>query len=251
MASVNAWYGYRPGKRDIRDSLFKMRVGRLPPKVDLRPNLPPIMDQGPIGSCTLQASTAALRYLFIQAKKPDVPLARLQAYYDVRALEGTIDEDAGAEIRDVIKCLFKFGAAHEDLWPYDISKFQRKPTPNVYADALQFKALVYESINPITVTAVKSALARGFPVIGGWTLYESFESDKVAQTGIVPMPKKSEQVVGGHSMLICGYGQKKGYFTVMNSWADDWGDHGFCYLPERYVAGGNLGDDYWVIRDIG
>lgn len=228
-----------------------MRVGRLPPKVDLRPNLPPVMNQGELGSCVLHAATAALRYCLIQGKKPDVFLSRLQPYYDVRALEGTIDEDAGCEIRDAIKCLFKYGAAHEERWPYDITKFQRKPDDAAYADALQFQALTYESINPISVTAVKSALANGFPVIGGWTLYESFESDKVSQTGVVPMPKKTEQVVGGHSMLIVGYGQKSGYFTVMNSWAPDWGDKGFAYLPERYVAGGNLGDDYWVIRSVG
>jgi len=41
------------------------------------------------------------------------------------------------------------------------------------------------------LTALKSALAVDFPVVIGIKVYEGFESDQVAQTGIVPLPNLS------------------------------------------------------------
>jgi len=43
----------------------------------------------------------------------------------------------------------------------------------------------------LDLTALKSALAVGFPVVIGIKVYESFESDQVARTGIVSLPKLS------------------------------------------------------------
>jgi C1A family cysteine protease len=65
------------------------------------------------------------------------------------------------------------------------------------------------------------------------------------------MPAKHEKTVGGHCMYVVGYGQKPGYFTVRNSWADDWGDKGDCYFPEAYLGSPLLGSDYWIITAEG
>jgi hypothetical protein len=58
--------------------------------VDLRPHCPPVMDQGELGSCTAHGITGALRYEMKRAGQPDVPLSRLQLYFDERAIEGTV-----------------------------------------------------------------------------------------------------------------------------------------------------------------
>ena len=42
-------------------------------------------------------------------------------------MEGTINEDAGAMIRDGVKSLVNLGVCTEKKWPYTISKFTRKP----------------------------------------------------------------------------------------------------------------------------
>lgn len=246
---ATAWYGCRPDTQDARDVLFKLRAVRLPRQVDLRPFCPPVMNQGELGCCTGHGTTAALRYLMLKNNKPDIPLSRLQNYYDARAIENCIGEDAGAEIRDNIKAAAALGVARETYWPYDIPRFAERPPPQAYDNALHFQALKYERV-AISAACLKQALARGLPVIIGVSLYESFESAKVERSGVVPMPKlKTESLIGGHCMLVVGYGQRAEHFTVRNSWGDDWGDRGDCYLPYRYLGAPQFGADYWIIKE--
>lgn len=249
---IRRTYGCKPDQPDSRDRRFRaswfslakyLPESLLPTVVDLRPWCPPVMDQGPLGSCTAHGVTAALRFNMINSGRQDTVLSRLQLYYDSRALEGTVPEDAGAEIRDVIKCAAK-GVGRETLWPYDETRWQEKPPQAVYDDSINFEAVDYQRVDAST-RAIKTALYVGHPVVIGVTLFASFESDEVAKTGVVPMPGWRESEVGGHCMLLVGYGQTPGTFTVRNSWSTDWGAAGDCYLSEAYLS--KYGSDLWVI----
>lgn len=246
----NARYGYRRDRHDPRDHLFKPAAIRLPASVDLRPHCPAVMDQGQLGSCTAHGITGALRYELMRAGAKDIALSRLQLYYDERAIEGTVRQDAGAEIRDGIKSAGKLGVGRETFWPYQVAKFRSKPAAKVYADAVQFEALAYERVE-VRADAIKAAIAAGFPVVIGVTLYNSFESQAVERSGVVPMPAPGEAIAGGHCMYVVGYGQKPGTFTVRNSWGKSWGDAGDCYMPEAYLGSTHYGSDYWIIRTAG
>jgi C1A family cysteine protease len=251
MKQLNrGWYGWRPDTPDQRDHEYRPKLIRLPRKVDLEKYCPPVMDQGSLGSCTAHGASVAIRYERNTAGLEDIAFSRLQLYYDTRWLENTINEDAGAEIRDVIKTLSKKGVGHETLWPYVVSKYRTKPGAAVYKDAYRFRALKYSRVQ-VNASAIKQALVNSDIVIIGISVYESFESAKVEKTGMVPMPKKDEQMVGGHCMAVIGYGQHKGYFKVRNSWGKSWGDKGNCYIPEAYLSSSNLGSDYWVISAFG
>jgi C1A family cysteine protease len=242
------WYGCRRDTRDARDVPFKPKVIRLPKAVDHRSHLPPVMNQGELGCCTGHGTTAALRFLMLKNGKADIPLSRLQNYFDAREIENSVGEDAGAEIRDNIKAAAANGIAREALWPYDIARFADRPPAAAYANAMNFQALKYKRVN-VNTMCLKLALASGFPVVIGVSLYDSFESIDVEISGVVPMPNlHSEALVGGHCMLVVGYGQRAGHFTVLNSWGDDWGDKGFCYMPEKYLGSKKYGSDYWVIE---
>jgi C1A family cysteine protease len=248
--SPNAWYGCRRDLRDARDKF--MAVGPVTDKItDLREWAIEPMNQEQIGSCTAHGTTAVARY-HIKRYQPtyDFPMCRLQLYYDSRDLEGAIQSDSGAEIRDVVKTLATKGVGHEDLWKYDISKFTDRPPQEVYDDAVQYKALTYSRV-PVSAAGLKSALAQDHPVIIGISVYDSFESEAVSRTGMVPMPKQTEGMVGGHCMAVFGWGQKPGHFTVLNSWGKDWGDNGWCYIPEAYLGSPTYGSDYWVINLFG
>lgn len=245
----NAWYGCRRDTKDQRDTMMRPMAIKLPDVVDLRPKCPPVMDQGELGSCTAHGITGAMRYEMIKSGKPDIPLARLQLYYDERKREGTIRSDAGAEIRDGIKCAAKIGIAKEALWSYQISLFKVKPTPPVYADAKKIMATKYERVE-VEENALRQALAQNHAPIIGLSVYDSFESAELSHTGMVPMPDKRETNVGGHCMYVVGYGQRPGTFTVRNSWADDWGDKGDCYFPVEYLSSKLLGSDYWIITEL-
>ena len=54
--------------------------------------------------------------------------------------------------------------------------------------------------------AMKHALhSEQQPVVFGFTVYESFESEAVAKTGRMPMPASDEKALGGHAVLCVGY----------------------------------------------
>jgi C1A family cysteine protease len=210
-----------------------------------------VLDQGNLGTCVTFATTEAMRYAIMKEGFSDVPLSCLQLYADARRLEGTsLTEDSGLEIRDAIKCAAKLGIAHDNLWPYhdDSITFTKAPPENVYTDALLNQALLYEAVT-VNTQSVRAALAQGLPVVFGISLFTSFQ--RVRSDGIVPMPDPTrESIIGGHAMIIVGYGQKPGYFTVRNSWNTDWGDGGNCYIPEGYLTNTRYADDFWIIRVV-
>lgn len=124
-------YGWIPDLPDYRDHLYAAPqpvLAKLPKKVDLRPQCPPVFDQGQLGSCTANAIAAAHEFDQMKQSKPTVfTPSRLFIYYNEREIEGTVSEDSGAMIRDGIKSLVKQGAAPETTWPYVIARFAAKP----------------------------------------------------------------------------------------------------------------------------
>lgn len=246
-------YGYIPDHRDHRDHLYAAPIEylqALPPSVDLRPNCPPVYDQGDLGSCTANAIAAAIEFDRKKQGLSDFTPSRLFIYYNERAMEGTIDSDSGAMIRDGIKSVNSLGACSEQEWSYSISQFRVKPSSLCYQHALLDKAVSYQRVTR-NLNQMKACLASGYPIVFGATLYESFESDAVASSGVVPMPNTDESVLGGHCMLIVGYDTSKGWFTVRNSWGTSFGDQGHVYMPFGYFLDSGLSSDFWTIRSVG
>ncbi len=97
---------------------------------------------------------------------------------------------------------------------------------------------------------MKGCLASGYPFVFGFTVYESFESDQVAQTGHVPMPQAGEQVVGGHAVLAVGYDDSNQWFIVRNSWGPNWGMQGYFTMPYLYLLDPNLSGDFWMVQTV-
>ena len=95
----------------------------MPPAVDLRTQCPPVYDQGQLGSCTANGIAGAIEFDRKKQDLPDFVPSRLFIYYNERVMEGTVAQDAGAQIRDGIKSVAKLGAPPETDWPYDIEKF--------------------------------------------------------------------------------------------------------------------------------
>ena len=244
-------YGWRPSLKSPFDPLKDIPAdfSGFPPSVSLRDKFTPVYDQGQLGSCTANAIAGAIDYERLKQGLAAINPSRLFIYYNERSIEGDVAQDAGAQIRDGILTVTEQGVCPESEWPYDTSQFASKPTPQCYTDALANRTLKYASVRQ-TLYGLRYQLAHGFPTIFGFTVYESFESDAVAKSGMVPMPQPGEQIVGGHATVVVGYREDPSglLFEVRNSWGPDWGDAGYFWMPGAYLADPNLASDMWELR---
>lgn len=248
-SKVNAWYGWVPDRPDYRDKLYStiaMPPKKLPSKVDLRAGCSRVEDQGQLGSCTANALVANLEFLQKKAGHTITNLSRLFIYYNERAMEGTIHDDAGAMIRDGVKSLVKLGVCSEGKWPYKIAKFTQKPSSACYKQAADNQITSYHRI--ISLQQMRRCLAEGYPFVFGFSVYEPFESEEIARTGKLNLPKPKEKQLGGHAVMAVGYDDASKRALIRNSWGRDWGMKGYFTMPYDYISDGNLADDFWTIR---
>ena len=249
QSTVNQWYGWVPDRPDQRDKLYSAIAKppkKLPASVDLRAGCSLVEDQGQLGSCTANALVGNLEFLEKKAGKPVADLSRLFVYYNERDMEGTVNDDAGAMIRDGVKSLVNLGVCAEANWPYDIGEFAVKPPAACYKEALQHEVLSYHRI--LTLQQMKQCLAEGYPFVFGFSVYESFESPAMAKSGKLNLPKPSEKCLGGHAIMAAGYDDATKRFLIRNSWGTDWGMKGYFTMPYDYAANNNLADDFWTLR---
>lgn len=246
-------YGWRPDRPSIHDQVLAPApyslLSALPPLVNLESHMPPVYDQGNLNSCTSHAIAAAIEYNRKKLSLPDFIPSRLFIYYNERNLEGEVGMDNGAAIRDGIKTVLAQGACHESLWPYNESKVFTLPSANAYTDAKKYLVTGAARVTQ-TIDQMRSVLAGGQPIILGFTVYDSFESDEVARTGIVKLPKITEQSQGGHAVLVVGYDHNKQTWRVRNSWGPAWGQKGYFEVPYLYFASSHLAADLWMIEGI-
>jgi C1A family cysteine protease len=246
-------YGWVRDLPDGRDLMYGAPVtppGELPAKVDLRPQCPPVYDQGKLGSCTANAIGAALEFDQIRQKLRKVfTPSRLFIDYNEREMEGTIRSDSGAQIRDGVKSVAKQGACNEEKWPYEIAAFDQKPSPPCYTEGKKNQAIQYLRLGQ-SLGQLKGCLAEGFPFVFGFAVYSSFEGAEVKKTGHAPMPRARESLLGGHAVLAVGYDERNQWFIVRNSWGNKWGMKGYFTMPYPYLLQSSLSSDFWTIRQI-
>jgi C1A family cysteine protease len=261
--SIVRKFGWKPQKDDPRDlgfeRLLKLKnytYKALPPVVNNRYWCSAVEDQGSLGSCTGNAWAALLEYNACRngfGGKQYKDLSRLFIYYNERVLEGTVNEDAGAYLRDGAKTLARDGVCLEQLWPYHIVNFDDKPTPVCYTNALQRHIHSYYALN--SLADMKTCLANRQCFVFGFLVYESFMTQEMANTGIAQMPKPGEECLGGHAVMAVGYNDYEKKFLIKNSWGRNWGlkknNAGYFTLPYEYMSNWNLVSDFWTVALTG
>lgn len=244
-------YGWVPDLPDVRDHMYAAPaevMTNLPPKVDLSGGFPDAFNQGDLGSCSGNAIAGAIQFeRRKQNLDPDFIPSRLFIYYNERVMENTVNHDSGAQIRDGVKSIAQQGVCPETEWDYDETQFTVKPPDGAYTDAKVHIATSYSRVTQ-SASQLKRCLASGRPFVVGFTVYDGFESDEVAQTGILQMPQSGEKVVGGHAVVGVGYDDSTQRFLVRNSWGTDWGQNGYFTMPYAYLTDENLAADIWEIK---
>jgi C1A family cysteine protease len=239
-------HGWRRQHTDVRDlKLAKVDHAILPPKAVI-PVLPPVRDQGQIGSCTANAGCEAAGYLHMIAGKPDPMFSRLDLYAATRGLEGTpLSEDSGCQVRDVFKTMKKYGVCLESTWPYVEAQFTHHPPRAAVVEAMSHQAIKYLACD--NLTALKHSIVDKYPVIGGFECYSSMFSPTVDTTGVIQVPTAKDSLEGGHCILFVGYDDDARLVQFLNSWGPNWGQAGCGFLPYDYFTNG-LASDFWTLR---
>lgn len=207
-----------------------------------------------VHNCTANATACAFQWDAILDGKLDGPLSRLWIYYGERKIEGTLGQgDTGAEGHDAYTVASTLGIPPESAWPYDISTFQGPIPALATKDETYYKLTKPVHAVPQTETAIKQVLSNRQIVTFGFTVYESFESQAVAETGIVPMPAKGEKILGGHEIAVVGYlAAHPQHALVRNSWGVGWGLKGYALFPWAYLASRSLSSDLrTIVRPAG
>jgi C1A family cysteine protease len=243
-------YGLLPSPPDHRDfglASFSQRL--ITPSsgsvADLEPWCGPAKDQGRLGGCTAFAGTGNLEYLYCRFQGQSIILSPLFLYYVERQLDGDVGIDGGSTGRTSCRAMSHFGVCLETEDVYDPLRFSLQPTADQIAEAMKHTSGAYHSLS--TVADIRSCIATGYPCLVGFTVYESFENEQTANTGIMPQPNKAkERVLGGHEVLFIGFDDSRQAFKVRNSWGANWGDKGNFWFPYSAAADPDILIDGWI-----
>ena len=247
MDNIQRKYTWKKDKEDPRDIKYKVSAPiPIPPSVDLSKFCPPIYDQGQIGSCTANSIAADCEFNHNKQGEARFMPARLGIYYLEREMEGTVNEDCGAQIRDGIKVIAKYGIWPEEMLPYSMDNFLTKPTEQMLTEGAKHQALLYEKLDG-SLDQIKHRLASGFPFVFGFMVYKDFESQRMAKFGTMTMPKEDEVPLGGHAVMAIGYDDKKKSVLVRNSWGPRWGLRGNFWMPYDFISNPNYASDMWAV----
>lgn len=241
---------------DPRDHVVAPNASTAPVVISYRSQVPYIKDQQTLGSCTAHAGTEHFERA-VRVMKSDVPLvyprssirlSPLFQYVNERLFEGTFKQDNGADSRTIFKVFSTIGCCLESSDVYDVTKLLQTPTAPQLREALNFKFQAYHRI--LDVDTAKTVLQSNYTFTLGVPLFKQFESDQAAADGLIAMPKGSS--IGGHEIHVVGCDDSKqvlgevGAFEVQNSWSDQWGDHGYAWIPYAYLNKLNGQWDAWM-----
>ena len=223
--------GYKKDKRDSRDLLMRsyLPLVKLPSKIDYTSKMSPVRDQGDEGTCVGFSVVVGMKEYQerVDWKKLRILSPRF-LYNECKKIDGAHDSE-GTQIRIAMKTLKNIGVCQEQYWPY-VPHQSNKAKAGAVGDAAKNKELSYARI--LNLYELKLTLATKGPCVIGIQVFSGMMETK---TGIVPMPKRGEKVLGGHAICLVGYNEKTKLIKFKNSWSKAWGEKGYGYLPYGYI----------------
>lgn len=249
------WSKYRtdtcaPDPRGIVAPQLMGDGARLPTRVDLRADMPPIEDQGEVQSCAANAIGAAMDYLMKKRGNNGLKLSRLFIYFNGRAIVGMEGRDGGMPTGSALASLMAVGACEDKFWPFTQDRVLMRPDDNSYRNSLTFTDIQYAQVRP--GEPARQALANGWPVVFRYFGPKAM-LDAAAPTGRMAAwgNRAPAQQGFGHTMLAVGYDDDAKTILVRNSWGERYGDRGYFTMPYDTLEATTNDFEFWSIAAVG
>ena len=204
--------------------------------VDLRGYCGPIKDQGSFGACTGFAGTSAAEWIFRAYFQKDPVFTPFYTYVKELQADGNFPNDVGSDGETLCETLIVNGCCEQYL--NEDQKIEL-PTQKETGNAAAWRMGAYHGIADSTTALSVLADPVPWPILVGFDVYESLESDEVAETGIYN-PQPGEALLGGHEVLIVGADVGRSpilrpvecpaAFLAQNSWGESFGLKGFFWM---------------------
>lgn len=209
--------------------------------VDLRQQFGPVSDQGPRETCLAFAVSGAHEHSRTTCMSTTLALSVEALYWKARQASGTT---SGLSFRSVQAALADQGQPEEHLWPYDAKCDETSSGYGPPAGVLEPERCYKAHLKKLksAIRPILSAINQQLAVVAGIRISTPFFEDS---GGLIRMPTASEVLNEGHGLVFLGYSDSDksadGYLLFRNSWGEEWGDHGYGYLPFAYYAQYGMG----------
>ncbi|MCL6218713.1 C1 family peptidase [Zunongwangia pacifica] len=213
----------------------------LPIEYDLSEFLPPIGDQGQLGSCSSWAVSYYLKSLqeHIESGAPYSLATIFSPSFTYNQL--TMGACGGTSIAETLDLVQEVGVCSLELFPYDDSGCSEQPNETQIAQAARARISEFRSLSGENMIAeMKTLLLQQQPIVIG--AYLSSEFGKIDRLGLTAYREHAVDYENGdcHAMLVVGYSDEYDAFKVVNSWGENWGSDGFVWID--YAAFENVTD---------
>ncbi len=221
----------------------------LPEEFDLSEFLPPIGDQGQLGSCSSWAVSYYLKSFqeFLESGEEYSEATIFSPSYTYNQL--TMGECGGTSIAKTLNLVLEQGVSSLEDFPYDESGCSEQPNEAQIAAAAAARISEFMSLSGENMLAeMKTLITQQQPIVIG-----AFLSTEFGTTDSFGLTAYREHVVdygagGCHAMLVVGYSDEYNAFKVVNSWGENWGSGGFVWID--YAAFENVNDQSANFRVI-
>lgn len=221
----------------------------IPGSVDLRKSWWAINDQRNTGSWVGWASAdGVMRYHLVGANRIDKTQLLSPRFVWMASKEfdefnqrpQTFIEEAGTSLKTAMDVCRKYGTALETELPFSVStSMYLGKEDDFYASASTRKAANYFNLAK-NVSKWRAWIATSGPILAGLSVDDTWQNAPGGQLQTF-LPNT---VRGGHAVCIVGYTPE--HFIVRNSWGTSWGDKGFGYASEEYIANAFFAEAYGV-----
>jgi hypothetical protein len=205
--------------------------GFLRRSVDLTPSMPPIGDQGELGSGIAWALAYAARSYYAgrnEGRDIEIPENEASpAYVYHLARRGACSD--GASMTDTVEVLRR-GALSLAAYPYQ-ARCQGPPGPMQVSAAQDFRVKGYRVLDRSQIDDLKGQLERGNPVVVVFRISAAFEELRGSATfeeAEITATDAYDEV--WQYLTVIGYDDGGQRVRVMNSWGRGWGDRGYAWI---------------------